>query len=70
MVMLSLLVIIGSVESTIPCKATKRSSAQITPNAGINCVVDFILHLQMFLITATVFNSCFHSNYDFFFKRV
>lgn len=53
MVILSPLVIIGSVQSAIPYKATKGSSAQTTPNVGINCVVDFILHLQMLLITAT-----------------
>lgn len=54
MVMLSPLLIIGSVQAAIPFKATKGRSAQTTPNAGIHCVVDFILHLQMLLITATL----------------
>lgn len=34
-------------------QSKKGSSVQSTPNAGINYVGDFILHLQMLLITAT-----------------
>lgn len=34
-------------------QSKKGSTVQSTPNAGINYIVEFILHLQMLLITAT-----------------